>query len=587
MSTELDKRDNPLAKDEILEETDHAVQSAISSASDAPVRNRYADTMNPKKKLPKGVHIGCATVAVAVLAAGAWWAINASKKPLETNENSTAVSYRGYLETYVEGSGVTSAKNRKELGSDLKGTVTEVHVSTGDIVNEGDILMVVDPAELKNDLKLAQESLATAQQTLNDAGKRISALTVRAPFSGRLLPPESGEVRFTKGDEVGAQTIGRLVDDQTMKLELYFSYAYIDQIKTGAAATVSIPSAMSLLNGTVTEVEAIEKMTAEGARLFRVTVTINNPGSLSEGMLATASIPLSTGGVAMPSDSSTLGYSREQEIILDVGGTVVNTTNPNYYYFTAGQEIVRLTNEDISNSYTNLQKSVTAAQESINAINERIENCTVRSPISGMVLMMSAEVGETLNSSNAPCVIADLSSLVVNISVPEMDIDKVSIGQSSTITVYTDTDTVVATGEVTSVGLQAVTGGNSLTFPVVISVDNSEGTLSPDRYVDYRIQTAVAMDCIIIPSAALVNTDSGAAVFAKPAEGTSFEETLDIPEGTEVPKEYVLIPITTGISDSTSIEVISGLEEGVELYLAGPTDAYSDSGMTGTAVMVG
>lgn len=547
-------------------------------------RNRYAESMQTRRRMPRPVKIGFVALVIAALGFGAWKAYDATRVDNTVVANATAFAQLGYLETYVEGSGLTQAKLREELGDDLVGTVTDVFVQAGDVVTAGDVLVVVNPEEVHKELTAAQEGLRDAQDALSLAGEQLAGLHVSAPFAGRLLPPEGGEVRFQQGDYLGSGTsIGRLVDDSTMSLELYFSYAYANQITQGSAATVSIPAAMGLFNATVSKVEYIEKITPEGAKLFRVVLQLPNSGTLSEDMIATATVNLATGGVATPSDAGVLSYARETEILLEASGELSATINPYYYQFGSGANIVSLSNPDLVRAYDNQKIGVENAQKQVEEVEQRIADCTLTSPIDGMVLLCDVVVGESLKATAPVVIVADLSSLVVNISVPEMDIDKVKVGQMATITVYTDTDTIFAMGMVDSVGMTAESGGsgNSLTFPAVVSVDNFDGSLSPDRYVDYQIQTAVAFDCVTVPVAALVNTDRGTAVFAKPAEGQTFAETLPIPEGTEVPAEYALIPVVSGISDSTSVEIISGLDEGTEVYLAGPTDAYAsmDYGM--------
>ena len=97
----------------------------------------------------------------------------------------------------------------------------------------------------------------------------------------------------------------------------------------------------------------------------------------------------------------------------------------------------------------------------------------------------------------------------------------------------------------------------------------------------------------MVPSSAIVNTDSGTAVFAKPLSDEngneiSFDETLPIPEGTEgVPDGYQLVPVQTGIADSTNTEIISGVGEGVTVFLAGPTDMYSGDDTSDSVVVLG
>ena len=52
------------------------------------------------------------------------------------------------------------------------------------------------------------------------------------------------------------------------------------------------------------------------------------------------------------------------------------------------------------------------------------------------------------------------------------------------------------------------------------------------------------------------------------------KEALPIPEGTEgIPEGYQLVPVETGIADSTNTEILGGLEEGTEVFLAGPSES--------------
>ena len=74
----------------------------------------------------------------------------------------------------------------------------------------------------------------------------------------------------------------------------------------------------------------------------------------------------------------------------------------------------------------------------------------------------------------------------------------------------------------------------------------------------------------MVPSSAVVNTADGVAVFAQPAEGQTFDNAQPIPEGAEVPEGFVLVPVEVGISDAENTEILSGLDEGTTVFLAGP-----------------
>ena len=561
-----------------------------------PVRNRYADTMNrPHRRLPRPVRIGLTVLILAALVAGAVYVVRRTGQSAEEDTVQTAVATRGYLETYVEGSGYTAAKTRAELGKDLKGKVLTVGAATGDTVTAGQVLLTVDPTEMRAELEDAQTALNEAQKGVNEANKTLSALTVTAPFTGRLLPPgevtsdtaggedtapaSPEEVKIQKGDEVDSGTVlGTLVDDTNMRLELYYSYAYIDKLKVGQSAVVSIPQTMGTVTGTVDQIDRIEKISDEGGRLFRATVTFRNPGTLKAGMDATATVTADGLNIA-PTGSGKLAYSRETQLTTKASGTASAACAPSYQKFTAGQTILRLTSDDATAALQSAQQLVQSRQETVNELTQRIEQCTVVSPINGVVMSMNAVEGEDLTGETVPCVVADTQNIIVNAEIAMSDVPSVQAGQPATLSMYYGNDTLTFTGTVQSVALEANKNNNNQgsmpTFPAVISVDPVEGQpLRPDFSVDYRITTAQAEDCIMVPSSAVVNTADGVAVFAQPAEGQTFDNAQPIPEGAEVPEGFVLVPVEVGISDAENTEILSGLDEGTTVFLAGPKDLY-------------
>lgn len=591
-----------------------AVQDKTQDTTPPPlVRNRYADTMNkPKKRLPKPVRILLWIIFIAAVVAGGFYLIQKSKQTTQNTTAKTATAQRGFLETYVEGDGRTAAKTRAELGKDIKGKVLKINVATGDTVKAGQVLMTIDPTETRKELETAQTSLNEAQKGVSDANKTLSNLAVTAPFTGRLLPPgestdantettppageskavsgsSTQEVKIQAGQEVAAgTTLGTLVDDTNMRLELYYSYAYIDKLKIGADAVISIPQTMGTVTGKVDKIEYIEKISDEGSRLFRATITFHNPGTLKAGMAATATVAADGLNIA-PTESGKLAYSREMQIVTKAAGKASAACAPSYQKFSAGQTILRLTSDEATSALTSAQQLIKTRQDTVNDLTKRIQQCTVTSPIDGIVMSLNATEGENLSGTSVPCVVADPNNIVINANISMTDVSHVQVGQSATIKMEFGTESMTFNGTVQSVALEANKNENNSqgsmpTFPAIISVEPSEGqTLRPDFSVNYRITTAQAEDCITVPSSAVVNTADGVAVFVKPAEGQTFENALPLPEGSDVPEGFVLVPIKTGLADAENTEVVSGLDEGTTVLLAGPQDRYnmddsSDSG---------
>ena len=565
------------------------------------VRNRYADLMNKRKRrIPKPVKIGVAVLILAGLLAGGVYLVRKTGQSPDDTADTTAFASRGMLETYVEGDGSIAARKQVDLGKDLKGKITEVYVQAGQTVAAGDVLFKVDPSETRKELDTAKKELAEAKRAADEAVSGVTAaqnavsqMTVTAPFAGKMLPVEGEEKPKTwrVGDELpSGTTIGTLVDDSVMKLPLYFSYAYMGAIKRGAAANVSIPANMTTVTGTVDAVENVEKISADGTRLFRVTVAIRNPGALTKGMIATASVDTAQGAV-MPAESGALEYNREEDIVTKQTGSITKLSGLEYYRFSAGAVVVQQNNDELVRAVATAQRTLTDQQQAvsdkqvhIDELEALIAGATVTSPIDGVVLKMDATTDTELAGGTAPCTVADMSSLVVNAQIAMTDINSVQAGQQAAVILQGENEDINLTGTVESVSMQANENqgnGSMPTYTAVIVLDPlPEGvTVSMGYYVSYKITTAQVDDCVIIPTQALVNTVDGTAVFAKPAEGQTFDNTMPIPDGVEdVPEGFVLVPVTVGISDSTNVEIVDGIEDGTEVFLAGPQDMYAQDG---------
>ncbi len=73
--------------------------------------------------------------------------------------------------------------------------------------------------------------------------------------------------------------------------------------------------------------------------------------------------------------------------------------------------------------------------------------------------------------------------------------------------------------------MQSGSQGSMATFRAVIAIDPIEGqSIYSGQSVDYQITTASVDDCLMVPTCAIVNTDNGTAVFAKPRTNENGEE---------------------------------------------------------------
>ena len=160
------------------------------------------------------------------------------------------------------------------------------------------------------------------------------------------------------------------------------------------------------------------------------------------------------------------------------------------------------------------QASIRQQTASTQTTRVNLDRTVIRSPVDGVVLTRTIEPGQTVAASlQAPelfTIAEDLSKMKIELAVDEADIGQVKVGQAVSFTVDAFADRQFR-GQVQQVRLSATTTSNVVTYPVVVSVDNSDGTLLPGLTVNAEIEVSKRSDVLKLANAALR---------FKPAEGS-------------------------------------------------------------------
>ena len=149
---------------------------------------------------------------------------------------------------------------------------------------------------------------------------------------------------------------------------------------------------------------------------------------------------------------------------------------------------------------------VMAARASLERARLDLERSTIKSPIYGVVIRRSVELGQTLAASlQAPTLFTiarDLSDMRANAFVNEADIGAVRTGQR----VFFGVDSYPGRafeGRVLEIRKAARMVQNVVTYTVMISAPNPDGLLLPGMTADVRILVQEHQDAMVVPNAAL------------------------------------------------------------------------------------
>jgi len=206
--------------------------------------------------------------------------------------------------------------------------------------------------------------------------------------------------------------------------------------------------------------------------------------------------------------------------------------------------------------------TVGVAQAQVNYYQAQLQKTYIRTPISGTVLQLATQQGETLAAGlSAPTliIVADLNRLEVDAYVDETDIGKVvRRGQEAEVTVDAFPGHAYQ-GEVSKIAAGSTIQQGVVTYVVGISLQDPKHRLRPDMTASVTIKTGERANVLLVPAEAVKQSTRHATVNVLVRKNGK----------TEIERRRV----QTGGSDGVNTEIRSGLQEGETVVLAGLEDS--------------
>src|SRR6266704_279588 len=226
------------------------------------------------------------------------------------------------------------------------------------------------------------------------------------------------------------------------------------------------------------------------------------------------------------------------------------------------------------------EANVKIKQGALDKAKADLDHCRITSPIDGVVISRSVDVGQTVAASlSAPVIFTianDLTKMQIDANVAEADIGTVAAGQKVDFTVDAFPRRIFH-GEVVQVRNAPITVQNVVTYDTVIGVNNADLKLKPGMTANVAIIIAHKDNVVLIKNAALRYRPPDAATAEQPKSTSS--PSGQRPTGARERRPdrtvYVLsygrpkpVQIKTGISDGIMTEVTEGLKEGDRVVTA-------------------
>ena len=242
-------------------------------------------------------------------------------------------------------------------------------------------------------------------------------------------------------------------------------------------------------------------------------------------------------------------------------------------------------------------RHITQGRANLTRVADVLKKTSYNAPYDGVVTNLPVREGETvvMGIQNAPgstlMTIADMSIITAEVKVDETDIVNVRLGQPAEVTIdaipkkiFHGTvseigDNAIVRSSGVSTSQQATASEEAKDFKVVVNLQDAPMDLRPGLSTTAKITTATRSNAVAVPIQALTlrtkeqieqqNNPPGSVHAAAPVakEVASKGKKEDDVQGVFVirNKKAVFVPVATGITGTTDIEVLDGLKEGDEV----------------------
>jgi HlyD family secretion protein len=338
-----------------------------------------------------------------------------------------------------------------------------------------------------------------------------------------------------------------------------------------------------------------------------VTQVVSATGQLNPVLNVTVGSQISGNILKLYADYNSLVKANEVVAELDPAPytAVVHQAEANVAFAKAALELAQLTADrkaelvkehaaaqaDLDTAMANLhqaQATLQIQQANLETAQINLDHCTITSPVDGIVISRSVDVGETVAASlNAPVLFTianDLSKMQIDASIAEGDVGELEIGQVVNFNVDAY-PTRTFHGVVAQVRNSPVTVQNVVTYDTVVSVNNADLKLKPGMTANLYVVIASHADVLKIPNAAFR---------FRPPEAADQQSSAGAPAGMQpTPKPHVpgqhgsaktIYVLPAGATNPSPVQVKLGISDGIYTEV---TDGLHDGDTVVTGILSG
>jgi HlyD family secretion protein len=494
-------------------------------------------------------------VAVLIVAAvGGFLAYRRSQAARSNDDLQTQTAARGTLVASVGATGMVRANQTAILAWQTTGTVEEVNAKTGDSVGEGDLLASLKQTSLPQTVIMAQGELISAQQSLDDL------LNSQLPYAQALQAVEDAQNAIeTYQASLSSRQAEAYVALQAAEDALEKAEKARNNMNYGRADDETIQAAEDRYNDAVNQVEELENLVGEfgGTEAQAALTMARRARDKALDMLNWYKSDWSEEEIST-SDANLQQAQAALELAQHEYDRLVGTED------SAELALLEAQLADAERNFESLQdgppeNEVNALLARIAAAEATISSAQLAAPFAGTVTTINMMTGDQVAPGATVIRIDDLSHLMVDVSVSEVDINRVQVGQNVSLT-FDAINGKTYTGVVSDVAVVGTVVQGVVEFDVTVELTDADAMVRPGMTAAVNIVVEEKENVLLVPNRAV-----------RVVEG---QRVVYILKEDQVER----VNLELGASSDTDSEVIGGgLKEGDQIIFNPPIE-FSNMG---------
>ena len=494
-------------------------------------------------------------IIIAIVAGGGYYAFGSSGSSSARTYTLSPANI-GTIRQTVTGSGQVAAQKQIDIKSEVSATVLSVNVSVGQHVTTGQLIATLDSRDAAIDL----ESARIALEKLTWAAE-----------PGELASAQNSLAKsYSDGFSSISDAFIDLPDVMDGMEELFYSRdGYLSDQQTVSLSPVARANRKSAALAYDSTKARYEKLLTEYKTLSRSSASSTIASFIDESskLLASASETLKNAQSVI-----TFLIANEPDYLESVAPTAaanvsswLSTVNGSLTSILAAKNSIQSSSNSLQDLLDGTDTlDIRSQQLSLQQKVRSYEKYFIRAPFDGVIGKISVDPYDKASSGTAIATIVG-EQKVSSISLNEVDAAKVHAGQPVEIT-FDAIDGLVATGTVMQVDQIGTVSSGVVSYGIKVSIGTSDQRIKPGMSMNLTITTEERNNVLIVPSSAL-----------KTKNGTSYVEVVDmdiqrsasstaarsraitVTSEQATPRQVI---VTTGSSDDSNTEVLSGLTAG-------------------------